>query len=58
MIGEQRTCKSCGHDCHCYSPNCLQCINDVCGTCNCKEEEKSYNHQEHSDARSWDTYLK
>ena len=38
MIGPERVCKNCGHRCHCYSPNCPNCINDVCVTCNCEEE--------------------
>jgi len=42
MQGEVRTCKSCGHSCHCYSPDCETCSCDVCdcgkvGT-NSKEE--------------------
>ena len=37
MIGPERVCKNCGHRCHCYSPNCPDCINDVCVTCNCEE---------------------
>ena len=38
MIGPERVCKNCGHRCHCYSPNCHECVNDVCVTCNCEEE--------------------
>ena len=30
-----RTCKKCGHKCHCYQPDCDQCINDVCIRCDC-----------------------
>ena len=40
MIGAKRECKTCGHDCHCYSPDCPKCINDVCTKCNCKEDKK------------------
>ena len=52
MLGPERTCKNCGHKCHCYSPNCQECVNDVCGVCDCKETKQE------SDARSWDNYLK
>jgi hypothetical protein len=38
MQGEKRTCKRCGHDCHCYQPSCEKCINDVCTQCDCKSE--------------------
>ena len=57
MIGPERTCKKCGHDCHCYSPNCENCVNDVCTSCDCKEEELSIDRSE-TDARNWDSYLK
>lgn len=49
MQGPKRECKNCGHDCHCYAPNCEKCVNDVCTKCNCKPD---------TDARSWDDYLK
>lgn len=35
MKGEKRTCNNCGHDCHCYQPNCDECVNDVCVKCQC-----------------------
>jgi hypothetical protein len=35
MQGPKRTCKKCGHDCHCYAPDCKECINDVCYKCDC-----------------------
>lgn len=53
MKGPIRECKKCGHRCHCYSPNCLECINDVCGTCECEETEP-----QETDARCWDDYLR
>ena len=37
MRGTERTCKKCGHGCHCYSPDCKECVNDVCYKCECKE---------------------
>lgn len=36
MISEKRTCKKCEHECHCYSPDCKDCVNDVCTKCDCK----------------------
>ena len=39
MKGEPRTCK-CGHRCHCYEPDCKECVNDVCTTCKCQENKK------------------
>lgn len=55
MIGPKRTCKTCGHDCHCYAPDCKECVNDVCVKCDCKEHP----HQKsETDARNWDDYLK
>ena len=38
MIGPVRTCKNCGHKCHCYSPNCEDCVNDVCTNCDCEDK--------------------
>ncbi len=38
MQGEKRTCKSCGHRCHCYRPDCEECVNDVCTVCQCQDE--------------------
>lgn len=35
MIGPKRTCSKCEHDCHCYAPDCQNCINDVCVKCEC-----------------------
>jgi hypothetical protein len=55
MISEKRICKSCGHRCHCYQPDCDECVNDVCTKCDCKNE---IDYQERSEARSWDNYLK
>lgn len=40
MIGTERTCKKCGHRCHCYQPDCDKCANDVCTECDCKEESE------------------
>lgn len=40
MQGPKRTCQSCGHNCHCYRPDCKECQNDVCVKCDCKEDEK------------------
>lgn len=37
MISDERTCKKCGHRCHCYQPTCEECVNDVCTGCDCKE---------------------
>lgn len=53
MQGTPRTCKKCGHKCHCYRPDCGDCVNDVCTVCGCKE-----NGSTETDARSWDDYLK
>ena len=39
MQGTPRKCKKCGHDCHCYAPNCKQCANDVCTQCDCKTKQ-------------------
>lgn len=36
MKGEERKCK-CGHKCHCYQPECEECVNEVCYECKCKE---------------------
>lgn len=54
MQGVKRNCKSCGHGCHCYQPDCDDCVNDVCFQCDCKEESKIKT----TDARSWNDYLK
>jgi len=39
MEGLRRTCNSCGCDCHCYSPDCPKCPNDVCTKCECGNQE-------------------
>ena len=36
-VSEERKCRYCGHKCHCYSTECLECINDVCQKCDCEE---------------------
>ena len=36
--GNTRTCANCGHGCHCYSDGCLECMNDICKTCDCEKE--------------------
>jgi len=55
MIGPKRTCKSCGHACHCYRPDCDDCINDICVKCDCKTPDEN---KTNTDARSWDGYLR
>ena len=35
MKGTERQCQNCGHRCHCYSPDCPECHNDVCVKCEC-----------------------
>ena len=35
MKGTERQCQKCGHRCHCYSPDCSECHNDVCTACDC-----------------------
>ncbi len=40
MQGPIRTCKKCGCRCHCYDNFCPNCVNDVCGTCDCKNEKE------------------
>jgi len=35
----ERYCNKCKCRCHCYSPECPNCSNDVCYTCECKEED-------------------
>lgn len=32
-----KTCTKCGHACHCDKVNCPECVNDVCGHCDCEE---------------------
>jgi hypothetical protein len=36
---EPDKCMKCGHDCHCESENCNNCVNDICGACECKESQ-------------------
>jgi hypothetical protein len=43
-----KICTKCGHKCHCDRVNCPDCINDVCGICNCKETISV-----ETDARKW-----
>jgi len=35
MNTSEKTCKTCGHECHCLGGECPHCINDVCETCDC-----------------------
>jgi hypothetical protein len=35
MKGTERQCQNCGHRCHCYSPDCPECHNDICIQCQC-----------------------
>jgi len=30
MITTTKSCKTCGHSCHCYGPECKDCSCDVC----------------------------
>ena len=30
-----KTCTKCGHACHCDKVTCPNCVNDVCGHCDC-----------------------
>lgn len=39
MEGKKRTCSKCGHRCHCYQPDCDECINDVCRECKCQDKK-------------------
>jgi len=39
MQSEKRYCKSCGCRCHCYTPECETCPNDVCIKCKCKDDD-------------------
>lgn len=43
-----KTCKNCGHSCHCDKVNCPNCVNDVCGKCDCKQTVEL-----DTDARTW-----
>lgn len=36
MQGTERYCNKCGHRCHCYQPECKECVNDVCTGCDCE----------------------
>ena len=40
MYGQPRTCNKCGHRCHCYQPDCDECINDVCISWECDRIEE------------------
>ena len=40
MDRPKKICKKCGHKCHCDDINCSNCINDVCGYCDCEPENK------------------
>ena len=31
----ERYCSKCGCRCHCYAPECPNCANDVCTSCEC-----------------------
>jgi hypothetical protein len=42
------TCKKCGHKCHCDKVNCPDCVNDVCGFCDCEPDVNL-----ETDARTW-----
>jgi hypothetical protein len=36
MNKPEKTCKKCGHTCHCLSADgCPDCINDICDVCDC-----------------------
>jgi hypothetical protein len=41
MENPPKTCKSCGHYCHCTNPECLSCGCDVCdcGTVKTNKED-------------------
>lgn len=54
MQGPIRYCASCGHRCHCYSTNCKECVNDVCGVCKCDESKI----ETETDAKSWNDYMR
>lgn len=30
MDTDNKICKTCGHSCHCYGPDCKDCSCDVC----------------------------
>ena len=36
----EKKCNKCGHACHCNDANCSECVNDVCGYCDCEQEDK------------------
>ena len=38
--GPERYCKKCGHRCHCYQPDCKECVNDVCTRCDCESDPR------------------
>ena len=33
-------CKKCGHECHCEEIVCYECVNDVCTSCDCVNEQE------------------
>ena len=35
-----KTCKKCGCDCHCDEVECPDCVNDVCGECDCQTKQE------------------
>ena len=37
----ERWCKKCKCRCHCYAPECPTCPNDICYTCDCKDDNIS-----------------
>jgi len=47
--GEHRTCKKCGHRCHCYARTCEDCVNDICTGCDCEPTDTMID----TDARTW-----
>lgn len=60
MHGPIRFCDKCGHRCHCYSTNCPECRNDVCGHCDCKKSPTKYDdyHGGPYDRGSADSYYR
>ena len=35
MNTSEKTCRKCGHSCHCWDSECPVWVNDVCETCDC-----------------------
>lgn len=52
MIGAERYCEKCGHRCHCYEPDCKECVNDVCTQCDCGNPRYEALHDETQGTRS------